>query len=273
MTTDAIIYTKTARGVMALKNGDADLPRALLPALTCVDGRSTLDELRAAHAGNAGQRLAEDLQQLQKLGFIRVFLSEASSPPAMVASQVQYDNGLDFRSELPPAVHVTEHEAQEGVQLWAAARRGARQLQDQGFLALDAGHAPAARRDGSDLRVLVVEDVASIAQLLQAYLQQRKFTVDIAEDGRIAIGRLDAGQRFDLVLLDVNLPQVNGFDILEYMRAQPNLSDTPVIMVTARVTDADVLRGLKGGADGYIFKPFEWKALYACISTVLQIDV
>jgi len=74
-----------------------------------------------------------------------------------------------------------------------------------------------------------------------------------------------------LVLLDVNLPNITGFDILAYIRDSSELKSLSAIMVTAQVSDADVLRGLKGGADGYIFKPFQWTAFYDCIKRVLSI--
>lgn len=271
MKTDSIIYTKTARGIMALKNGDPDLTPPLQAALTRVDGRSTLVELGGGLAGNALARLADVLKQLEKLGFIRVFTSEPA--PAAARTTASLDNRVDYSPEAPPAIEVTEHGPEEGVLVWAGAVRAARELQKQGYYTVSAPHGAPHPDGGSGLRVLVVEDVSSIARLLQLYLQKHDFGVDIVGDGRAAIDRLDSDAGYDLVLLDVNMPLVNGFDVLEYMRSKPALQDMPVIMVTARVSEADVLRGLRGGADGYVFKPFEWETLGNCIAKVLRLAV
>jgi DNA-binding response OmpR family regulator len=117
-----------------------------------------------------------------------------------------------------------------------------------------------------------VEDDPSIAMLMRTYLAKRGFTVRLVADGQEALQVLDERPMPNLVLLDVNLPNITGFDILAYIRDNKDLKNLPAIMVTAQVSDADVLRGLKGGADGYIFKPFQWTAFYDCIKRVLNIQ-
>ena len=76
----------------------------------------------------------------------------------------------------------------------------------------------------------------------------------------------------DLVLLDVMLPDADGFNILLKMREHPVLKSVPVLMLTAKATRESVLRGLAGGANGYITKPFEPKALISAVRTVLGIS-
>lgn len=79
---------------------------------------------------------------------------------------------------------------------------------------------------------------------------------------------------FDLVLLDVVLPGAagkDGFHILEAIRKDSRLQQLRVIMVTSQISDAHVLRGLKAGSDGYIFKPFKWETLYQCIRSVMGV--
>jgi two-component system OmpR family response regulator len=75
----------------------------------------------------------------------------------------------------------------------------------------------------------------------------------------------------DLILLDVNLPDVNGFDILAKMRQHPVLKIIPVVMLTAEATRESVLKGLQGGADGYVTKPFEPDLLVNAVKAVLGI--
>ncbi|PWF55350.1 response regulator [Massilia glaciei] len=155
---------------------------------------------------------------------------------------------------------------------WAEARRGARTLVQTGFYTTGqrlAGVMVAGDAAPSLGQLVIVEDDEAISELMQAYLTRRSYTVRAVSDGKQALDMLDQLPIPDLVLLDVNLPYVNGFDILAYMRNHALLKHVPAIMVTAQVSDADVLRGLKGGADGYVFKPFEWPVLNDCVKRVL----
>ena len=122
---------------------------------------------------------------------------------------------------------------------------------------------------GGHGRILVVEDDPTKAQVLEFLLHEHQYEVVIAADGDAALALLARQSLPDLVLLDVMLPGKDGFDILRHIRATPQLSELPVIMVTAQVSDEHVMRGLKEGADGYVFKPFKWDTLYGCIRNVL----
>lgn len=114
--------------------------------------------------------------------------------------------------------------------------------------------------------VLIVEDEPDIADLLEAYLRREQFRTERAGDGVSAV-RLHREARPDLVLLDVNLPEFDGFEVLRQMhRSAP----TPVIMVTALATDLDKLLGLKLGADDYVVKPFSPQEVVARVKAVLR---
>jgi len=116
-------------------------------------------------------------------------------------------------------------------------------------------------------RVLVVEDDPSILAGLELNLSMEGYLVTTAEDGPVAVeiaSRLD----FDLVLLDVMLPRMNGFEVLEAMRRrQPAL---PVIFLTARDAQGDKVLGLDRGADDYVTKPFSLPELFARINATLR---
>lgn len=101
-------------------------------------------------------------------------------------------------------------------------------------------------------RILVVEDEQGIAIMEKNYLIKNGFDVDIAEDGSIALEKLDS-EKYDLVILDLMIPKISGEEVLKQIRATSNL---PVIVVTAKVNEEDVLRGFRYGADDYIKKPF-----------------
>ncbi len=116
-------------------------------------------------------------------------------------------------------------------------------------------------------RVLVVEDEEAIAQGLALNLKRKGYRVDLAGDGESALDRL-AGQRYDLVVLDVRLPGIGGFEVLQRLRSGGDL--TPVLMLTARGEPDDVVYGLKLGADDYVTKPFDLAELLARIEGLLR---
>jgi CheY-like chemotaxis protein len=120
------------------------------------------------------------------------------------------------------------------------------------------------------LRVLVAEDNAVWRSLTATLLQERGYGVTIAEDGRQALGALEAGT-FDLILLDINMPHVDGFAVTAALRAREMTTQThvPVIAVTANVMPGDRERCLEAGMDGYVPKPISADALFDEIARVL----
>ena len=114
--------------------------------------------------------------------------------------------------------------------------------------------------------VLVVDDEPSIVRLVRAKLQADGYSVIIAERGDQAL-ELVEDQRPDLIVLDVMMPGMDGFETLRKVRAS---LDTPVILLTARAGDSDKLRGLQGGADDYVTKPFNPDELSARVAAVLR---
>lgn len=114
-------------------------------------------------------------------------------------------------------------------------------------------------------RILVVEDEEPIANLIRMNLVKNGYQCDCAYDGLEGADRLEKGH-YDLCLLDVMLPKVNGYELLEYAKQ----FDIPVIFLTAMGTTADKVKGLKAGADDYIAKPFEVVELLARIESVLR---
>jgi DNA-binding response OmpR family regulator len=110
-----------------------------------------------------------------------------------------------------------------------------------------------------DVTVLVVEDDPDIQDLLRVLLKRAGYTVVIAESGREGLRHFHQ-TRPGLVILDVGLPDLGGWDVLERIR---DMSDVPVLVLTARASDRDKVRGLHGGADDYLTKPFSREELLA----------
>ena len=116
------------------------------------------------------------------------------------------------------------------------------------------------------MKVLVVEDDVDLLDLTTYALRREGYTVLAAVDGQQALQRYQA-ESPDIVLLDANLPKLNGFEVCRRIRHE---SDTPVIMLTARDEEEDIVRGLQLGADDYVTKPFSTKQLTARMKAVLR---
>ena len=115
------------------------------------------------------------------------------------------------------------------------------------------------------LKILVVEDEISIANLLKLTLSKEGYTVKIAEDGLVATNIIDKEQ-FDLILLDIMIPKIDGFELIPYIKEK----EIPVIFTTAISDINSKLKGFNLGADDYITKPFEIKELLARVRAVLR---
>lgn len=113
--------------------------------------------------------------------------------------------------------------------------------------------------------ILIVDDERPIAELIELTLLQAGYRCEIALDGETAADKIETG-RYDLILLDIMLPGVNGYELMEYIRP----TGTPVIFLTAKGMLADRVRGLRMGADDYIVKPFEPLELLARVESVLR---
>ena len=104
-------------------------------------------------------------------------------------------------------------------------------------------------------RVLVVNDDPMVTRLVRINLELEQFEVEEAWDGRTAMKMMRENPP-DLLVLDIMMPQMDGWEILKLMRDDDSLKDLPVVVLTAKVQDEDMARGWRMGADGYIVKPF-----------------
>ena len=118
-------------------------------------------------------------------------------------------------------------------------------------------------------RVLVVDDDKEIVRLLRSYLEQAGYAVQVAYDGGTALHALRREQP-DLLLLDLMLPDKDGWTVTRTIRSDQQLADTLIIMITARVEDIDKILGLELGADDYITKPFNPREVIARVRALLR---
>jgi two-component system response regulator MprA len=118
--------------------------------------------------------------------------------------------------------------------------------------------------------ILVAEDEASMGALLVQGLEEQNHTVTLARDGEEALAAL-ASAAFDAIVLDVMMPRVNGFEVARKVRLQKN--HTPILILSARDADADIIKGLDAGADDYLVKPFSLSVLLARLRAISRRSV
>lgn len=117
------------------------------------------------------------------------------------------------------------------------------------------------------MRILIVEDEERMAKTIQSLLKKQNYLSDIAPDGEVGVDCILSGI-YDLVILDIMLPKLDGFQVLETIRSKG--ITTPVLLLTARSSVTDRIEGLDKGADYYLPKPFAGGELLACIRALLR---
>jgi two-component system chemotaxis response regulator CheY len=122
----------------------------------------------------------------------------------------------------------------------------------------------------TDLKFLIVDDFSTMRRIVRGLLKEMGcHNADEAEDGAIALGMLK-NQKFDFVVSDINMPNMNGFELLNAIKADAALKHLPVLMVTAEARKEDILRAAQSGAAGYIVKPFTKATLEEKVQKILQ---
>ena len=114
----------------------------------------------------------------------------------------------------------------------------------------------------------MVDDEPNIVLSLEFLMQQAGFEVETAEDGATALAKVKAAPP-DLILLDISLPGISGFDVLEQLRQEPLYAKLPIIMLTAHGREVEKEKGLALGADDYVTKPFSTQALVEKVQALL----
>ena len=190
-----------------------------------------------------------------------------------MSKQPSEEDDLDFTKPAPaPAPPPTPERV-------ASARKeahtGSPQLAKTGFYVAMARHSSGGRvppRNGERHSVFVIEDDIDLLKLVGEVLSKAGFLTKFARSRSEINTEFNKSPLPDLVLLDVKLPDADGFQILEKIRGNPKIAKMPVIMMTGKSEVTDVARGLALGADGYVTKPFKISGLVAAVNTVLGIE-
>jgi two-component system, OmpR family, alkaline phosphatase synthesis response regulator PhoP len=118
-------------------------------------------------------------------------------------------------------------------------------------------------------KILAVDDERHIVRLVEVNLARAGYQVVTAFDGREALQKVEA-EKPDLVVLDVMMPFMDGFEVLRNLKANPETAEIPVIMLTAKAQDADVFRGWQSGVDCYLTKPFNPMELLTFVKRIFD---
>ncbi|MEK8048921.1 chemotaxis response regulator CheY [Ideonella sp. DXS22W] len=122
----------------------------------------------------------------------------------------------------------------------------------------------------ADLKFLIVDDFNTMRRIVRGLLKEMGANnADEAEDGAVALQMLK-NARYDFVVSDINMPNMNGFDLLKAVKADPALKHIPVLMVTAEARKEDILLAAQSGAAGYVVKPFTKATLEEKVTKIMQ---
>ncbi len=255
---DSAVLTLTKRGEQALLEPGTTLSSAQLEALVLIGGSATVSTiLKRAPRNMSADVLRASLSELIDNKYI-------SANEGLSNSMI--DPGdffiLNKTGTAAPEMDEVAH---------ARIDADAEFLRQNGYyvnLVRKAAVNPA-RAAGQKILVMLVEDDPDILKLLKMFFKLEGFETRTASNREETVAAFRIPPLPDLVLLDVRLPDINGFDILAKMRQHPAMKTLPVIMLTAEATREAVLKGLVGGADGFVTKPFQIDRLVKAVHTVL----
>ena len=253
------VYQLTNLAIAELHGSQTSLHPEELELLVLVDGFVTVAEVA---------RRARTIAPAQVEEGLRKMLHDKLIMPAAKATS----DSLDFSNYLSASALLAA--TSSGSASTAELDDGQLELQKQGFYVRIARRASQERKlaEGEKLQVLIVEDEQHLAKLLRTFLTLEGFTAQVASNRDEILKALRSAPRPDLVLLDVMLPDADGFQILNAMRKHPALKAVPVVMLTSKDSRDAVLKGLSGGATGYITKPFEIEVLMKAVHAVLGLS-
>ena len=180
---------------------------------------------------------------------------------------LDFTHAFDGPAKAPPSLQASSKAERQEV------TAGAAELQRTGYYITIARKAPKVAPLQHDGRycVLCIDDDTELLKILARKLSLDGYAIRTAFNRQTIVAELQKRPPPHLILLEVVLPDISGFDLLQKLRQHPRLCSIPVIMLTGHVTPESVLHGMANGADGYVSKPFQFEALGTAIETVLGI--
>lgn len=247
-------YALTAKGNAELKTPGTGLTTADLQVLVLLDGFSTVAQIAQRAPGVAREDVDASLQKMLGAKMIVNTIEPESDVMGSGFSTISVPAG--FFSGLAEATP----EAEGGTSI----------LKQKGYYVRIAKRADSRdSKEGWKPTILVIDDDPDLQKLIRTYFVMEGFQSRAAYKRDDILAALRIRPMPDLVLLDVQLPDANGFDLLARFREHAVLKSLPIVMLTAEASREAVLKGLHGGADGYVTKPFEPDVLVSAVKAVL----
>lgn len=250
----------TASGKDARASNDTAIPTDYRRLLALIEAKTHFDVIRGRLREYSDQLLEEWLAELEELGFIE-------SLPADSGADLDFTD--HFKSAPAKAPRVLPQDAER---LSQTAKEAGNALERSGlFIARERiANLPSTKRAPAQTTVLIVEDDPDQLALADLRVSMAGYAVRVARNAAELLTELRTRQPPDIVLLDVMLPDGNGFDILAKIRSHRKLATLPVVMLTAKTETGDIQRGLALGADAYVTKPYSKSLLVDAIRQVLR---
>jgi CheY-like chemotaxis protein len=257
---DEDVYALTPAGEAQIRGAATTLPAFALELLVRVDGHSSVADVGTGLPDVPHEDLADAIELLLHTGLI-------ARAKRVDSGMLEFEGPSSLSAPLVPSAAAMKKVAGE-------AGAGVTSLQRQGFYVRIARRPAGRPQLPSDRKPLavIIEDEPQLAKFLMHFLGLEGFDARIAGTRDEIIATLRQPPRPDLVLLDVMLPDADGFDVLMKMREHDAFREVPIIMLTAKTTREAVIKGLAAGADGYITKPFQTDILVQAIKTVFGIS-
>ena len=262
------VYILTESGARQLMAGGTSLPDVALRLLVLIDGKFPLTKLAKHLEGVSEVELVKIASSLVYAGHIKPLSADAAKLSDDLGAMDFFDASA---GEASTPAEKKEHDFARALE---DAQNMAMKLKQQGYCVRIARRPARKPRhaEGEIYSVLVVEDNSSLASVTRRFLTLEGFAPRMAANRDEVVAELRKPPLPDLMLLDIVLPDADGFEILALLRRHPALQHLPVILLTARTTREDVMHGLVLGADGYITKPFEFDVLIDAMKAVLGLD-
>jgi two-component system OmpR family response regulator len=268
------VYAVNDKGWQQLQGSSTMLPGAALRFLVLVNGKQNLGQI-AKHLTDVPEaRLAKLALNLEQQGYIQQ-VKAGETGKAAAFDVLDFFSGKSVAAGAGAGAGGAQTDKEQARRLEAEAQSFTAQLKAQGYavrIARQVGETlkPAS---GGAYSVLFVDDTPSLVSAVCKFLELEGFTPRRAGNRDEAVAELRKSPSPDLILLDVELPDISGFDILQRVRSHPALRHIPIVMITGKATREDVMRALATGANGYLTKPFEFESLLNSINAVLGLDL
>jgi CheY-like chemotaxis protein len=257
------VFVLTDAGASEIHGASTRLPPEALEVLVLLDGKKTVGDLEQAIPHVPATDLRNLLRSLIGASLVRTpTLAEESG-----GVEVDFDAFFKAAGAGEPSSPAVEKSADR------EAVYGAPELERKGYYVSIARQALKARAPaaGAKLLALIVEDDPDMAALIERLLGRDVFAVAVCAKRDEVVARLRQQPTPDILMLDIHLPDLNGFELLQKLKTHPQLKLMPVVIVTADAKPESVMRGLALGADGYITKPFDHNALVHGVRAVVGI--